>query len=197
MEIFDTNGFFTKSHCGPGWTDSLILLSQTSSFIIIIGYLIIAIEKYIIYKDKRNQIPRTWAFRLLILFPLICGISRLNNLLSFWWAPYRFYIICDWLCGIVTILLAFQFRYIIEYLINIIPYYKQIESNETLKKQIQEKQDIQEELEISNAHLKNVVNYLQTMIESEIWLHDRKETLMELSILIANLQKDNTHDSKL
>lgn len=191
LNLFSTEGFLPKGTYGKAWTKDLIISSQIANFICIIGYAFTSIQMLRLLMLKRADIPvpRQITFFLLTIFPIICVFSRLGNIMVYKWAPYRFYITIEWLSALWVTLLAYRLRAATEYLISLPSHSQQMEINRLLNEEVKLRRRTQEELEELNKKLILVVEQLERMIKSEIWLQDKRETLEDLNKMLADIQR--------
>ena len=187
-ELFDASGFTPKIRCGPGWTSFLVFIAQTANYIIVFAYYAIVLQMYYLYKKRRNQIHNPVIFQLFITFPFVCGISRICTIISFYYAPYRFYILCDWLCAIGAAILAFKLYGALDYLISLPSVEQERKNNELLRKQIIQIKRTEEELQFANRNKDLMIDKLNHILETEMWIHDRHQALAELSSMLEVLE---------
>src|SRR6516162_4267529 len=93
--LCDTAGFLTRSQCGTGWTPWLRETYQLANFLIWFAYLVIALSLYNLYRCRKTELPAPGLFVLATMFLLLCGLSHLGNMVSFFWAPYRLFTLVD------------------------------------------------------------------------------------------------------
>lgn len=187
--LFDTSDFIPRIHCGTGWTFSLLLWSAIPTTIIVVCYLAITIRAYIlfIYHDAEPENRHT--FELFMLFVFVCGISRFMDILAFWWPAYRFFICINWLCALCITLLCTKSRYLLGYLLNFRILTERLSLTEQLTIQNEKYRKIKDELESTNQSLKMTVDRLQYLVESEIWLTDKRQAVVELESLLNAIKK--------
>jgi hypothetical protein len=92
--LFDSSGFMPRWMCG-GWDDALVNVNIAANFIIFLSYISISINSFLLWSLVHNKLSKTWIVVAFSLFVGACGITHLNDVIVFWWAPYRFFTVCD------------------------------------------------------------------------------------------------------
>ncbi len=115
--LFDTAPFITRNHCGPGWTDNLIVLSRLFNFLIFFAYFSIPMTLSFVWLEMRRR-ARTnvlvhdvqeilresrWIIVMFVTFIFACGLTHLCDVLVFDWPPYRFFTLIDALTALASV----------------------------------------------------------------------------------------------
>jgi len=194
INLFNTEGFTIRSHCGISWNLNLIVLNVSALLIVIVGYYSLVFQMWSLYKQRKDQVPKKNVFLLLVFFFSVCGLAKVSQLLGFWWAPYRFFIITDWFCAISVVVLVLRLRTEIHYLAGLPSYSLQLEINKDLKERLLESKEIQDYLKLNNKSLQNVVDHLQQMTRNQLWYQDHSQAVEQLSKIVAELSTKQKND---
>lgn len=107
MELFETDGFSSKWHCG-NWPEWLGYLSQGADASIFFSYM--AISVVLAARVARFAARLNWAHQIVISlfasFIFACGLTHLAKLLSWSWPAYRLFVLIDVLCAMASIPVA-------------------------------------------------------------------------------------------
>ena len=104
--LCDASEFLTRTECGTGWSPWLKQTYQMANFLIWFSYLVIAFSLYKLYRSKKTELPAPGLFVLATMFLLLCGLSHLGNIATFFWAPYRLFTLVDLLTAAVSVTAA-------------------------------------------------------------------------------------------
>lgn len=107
--LMDTVSFVTRDRCGVGWTGNHIAINRVANFLIFLSYFTIPLSLFFLWLEVKklqrfNRIIKalhdvirdnTWVLLMFCSFILLCGMTHLNNVMVFEWAPYRFYTLIE------------------------------------------------------------------------------------------------------
>lgn len=177
--FFSTKGFMPHGMCLL-WKPSVLWTLVISNALIFISYVLIPLALVYVYV-KRREFDYIWIFLLFGAFIVLCGITHLNTIITFWNPIYGFEALVDFLTGLVSFTTALV-------LWRLVPQLLSIPTAEQLRKQ--------------NADLKRTLAELRRSYESldefaYIASHDLKEPLRGIShfsTIIAEDYKDKLDD---
>lgn len=111
--LLDTAVFFTRNHCGVGWTPEMILVSRLVNFLIFFAYFSIPLSLAAIWWElsrmsslkvlKTAVIQSRWIIVMFVFFICACGLTHLCDVLVFDWAPYRLFTLIDVITAILSV----------------------------------------------------------------------------------------------
>lgn len=110
--IFDSGDFLTRNHCSNvgGWNRGLVQVYQLANIIIAIAYFSIPLTLFGLWLRLRKFKSILQRHIIVVLmfsvFILSCGLGHLMNVISFYYAPYRFFTLIDSVTAISSILTA-------------------------------------------------------------------------------------------
>jgi hypothetical protein len=114
--LLDTAHFFTRNHCGVGWTSTLILISRFVNFLIFFAYFSIPVSLMVIWWELRGiaslktlkdtVIQSRWIVLMFVFFIFFCGLTHLCDVLVFDWAPYRLFTLVDTITAVLSVTTA-------------------------------------------------------------------------------------------
>jgi hypothetical protein len=114
--LLDTAVFFTRNHCGVGWTHNMIQVSRLVNFLIFFAYFSIPVSLLIVWYELRRMkemkvlydvlTENRWIILMFVLFISFCGVTHLCDVLVFDWAPYRLYTLIDAMTAVLSIATA-------------------------------------------------------------------------------------------
>jgi len=113
--LLDTTHFITRNNCGDhaGWSQQLIAIYQLANLTIAIAYFSLPIGILgLWYKLKEFKLTinnKTWVILLFGLFILSCGLGHLMDVISFYYVPYRLFVLIDCITAIFSIFTAIIF----------------------------------------------------------------------------------------
>lgn len=173
--FFSTKGFMPHGMCLL-WKPSVLWTLVFSNALIFISYLLIPFALVYVYV-KRREFDFIWLFLLFGSFIVLCGITHLNTIITFWKPVYGYEALVDLLTGIVSFTTAIV-------LWILVPRILKIPTAEQLKQQ--------------NTALKKTLTDLRRSNESldefaYIASHDMKEPLRGISHFASILQEDYSH----
>ena len=109
--LLDGSVFITRDHCGA-WTPGLIGINQLTNFMIAMAYFAIPIALLVVwfrmYVPGAKKIVRQhpWMILLFVIFIFSCGLGHLNDVIVFWWAPYRLFTFINLLTAVSSVITA-------------------------------------------------------------------------------------------
>ncbi len=144
--IFQSNSYIPHGHCYL-WQTPLVSLHVVSDALIAIAYFSIPIM-LIYFVSKRSDIPFSKVFVLFGAFIILCGTGHLLDIWTLWHPDY-------WISGIVRAITALVSCYTALELVELLPQFlalrtpEQLEIiNQELEKQITERKDAEETLQM-------------------------------------------------
>jgi PAS domain S-box-containing protein len=147
FRIFSAAGFVPRAQCGE-WTSGLIALHNFSDFFIWASYLTIPIILVKFAYKRKSEIPFTHLFWLFGLFIIACGTTHLIDIILFYEPVYR-------LSGLIKLLTAAASVGTVFALVKVIPAALEMRSPESFRKELHEKQQIEEQLRNREKQLAN------------------------------------------
>lgn len=175
-QFFSTKGFMPHGMCLL-WKPSVLWTLVFSNALIFISYVLIPVALVYVYV-KRREFDYTWIFLLFGAFIVLCGITHLNTIITFWKPVYGYEALVDLLTGIVSFATAVTLWLLVPSLLKI-PTAEQLrQQNENLKETLTE-------LRRSNESLDEFA-YIAS--------HDMKEPLRGISHFASILQEDYQHE---
>lgn len=191
MNLFDTDGFVPRLHCGTAWTNDLVFIDILAHITIIIGYSITSIRMYQLYRYRGVDDIKNNITRLFIIFPIFCSLSRIGSILVYWWPPYRFYILLNWFCAVAAVMLALRLKVTLNTLLQFPSQSEQIRINNQLREEIAIRIQLQTQQEATNKTLVTAITRLEAMLKNELWLYDKKRAIDDLNAIINDLSVHN------
>jgi hypothetical protein len=195
MNIFKTDGFLRHHEGAEAWTLGLIGLSQTAYLLIIFGYLWTSYILYRLYEKRRNEIPRSDVFRIFIYIPLLIGLSRWGDFLSFYWPAYRLFVVWDWVCAVSVILIGFRLHIAYDYLVELPTVEQQKQINKALQAEVKARTEAQQQLEAANSRLQLAAVKFENMLQTQMWLYDKRKALEQIDGILKLLGDNENVDS--
>jgi amino acid transporter len=115
--LFDSSEFFTRNHCGGGWTPELICLSRLANFLIFLAYCSIPFSLFVLWWNLKQlrlghkltrQVEKIsgqnkWILLLFGCFIITCGLTHLDDVIVFDYAPYRYFTSMEVLTSVFSI----------------------------------------------------------------------------------------------
>lgn len=185
--LFDTSKFITRNHCGdwPLWMEYLYIISN---ILVAIAYFAIPFMAIILWKYKRNDVARGWILIIIAFFIFFCGLTHLADVLVFYWAPYRFYALIDFLTAIFSVLTVI-------YLPPVILHLLKLPSRELIHQLNNELQTLynNERLnrinsEEQNNKLKKEIIELKYIVETNRWFNEKDKALNVLNEMLIKVE---------
>jgi hypothetical protein len=179
--LCDASDFLTRSECGTGWSPWLKQTYQLANFLIWFSYLVIAFSLYKLYRSKKTELPAPRLFVLATMFLLLCGLSHLGNIATFFWAPYRLFTLVDLLTAAVSVAAACWMPSVVHWMAQL-PAQEYVHAvNKTLEDEVSQtvrtKHALVQELEL----LKERNRALEHMIKTHAWICEKNAVMEELS----------------
>ena len=103
--LFDASSFVMRDQCG-NWNTSIISLNLISNFIIFLSYVFISIRILVFNRRTKGRIEGGWYSWCLFSFILLCGLTHLSDVQSFFAATYNWFTVVDFACALVSIISA-------------------------------------------------------------------------------------------
>ncbi|MFW6358425.1 MAG: PAS domain-containing protein [Chroococcales cyanobacterium] len=162
QNIFTSNNFMPHGSCYL-WKSGLVGLHVTSDSLITLAYFSIPVT-LIYFVKKREDLPFDWIFVLFGAFIILCGMTHAMEVWTLW---YPFY----WVSGVTKAMTAGVSLLTAGLLIPLMPKALAIPSptqlakaNEKLEAEIQQRQQIEAELENSRQMLQLVIDNIPQLI---------------------------------
>ncbi|MBD3883881.1 PAS domain S-box protein [Phormidium tenue FACHB-886] len=156
QSLFNSAPFIPHGHCYL-WKPGLVWLHASSDVLIAIAYYSIPTQLFIII-HKRRDFPFHWMVWLFGAFIIACGTTHLMEVWTLWTPTY-------WLAGLLKLVAAAISLYTAAMLLPLIPQVltlpspAQVEAtNQTLKRQILESQQVKQVLQESEERFRSAFN---------------------------------------
>ena len=104
FKFFSTNGFMPHGMC-LSWKPSILWSLVISNLLITLAYTLIPIALGFIY-IKRRDFKFNWIFLIFALFIILCGITHLIEVITFWKPIYGIASVVEWLTALVSLATA-------------------------------------------------------------------------------------------
>jgi PAS domain S-box-containing protein len=158
-QLFGSGDFMPHGYCYL-WNSGLIWLHVISDSLIAMAYFAIPVT-LIWFVRKRGDLPFSWIFILFGIFIIACGATHLMEIWNLWHASY-------WLAGTVKAVTAAASVGTAILLVPLVPKALQlaspdqwIRSNEALKKEIIERNELELDLRISESGFRDQAELLE------------------------------------
>jgi PAS domain S-box-containing protein len=158
-QLFGSGDFMPHGYCYL-WNSGLIWLHVISDSLIAMAYFAIPVT-LIWFVRKRGDLPFSWIFILFGIFIIACGATHLMEIWNLWHASY-------WLAGTVKAVTAAASVATAILLVPLVPKALQlaspdqwIRSNEVLKKEIIERNELELNLRISESGFRDQAELLE------------------------------------
>ena len=86
--LFSTDGFVSKTQCGPSWTTALLVSYGIGNFVAFLIYQVFP-ALIVIFLYPRHLKSVRPALKALVVFVCTCGLTHLAEFLTVWWPAYR------------------------------------------------------------------------------------------------------------
>jgi PAS domain S-box-containing protein len=153
--LLSSREFIPHGHCYL-WKPGLVWLHAISDLLIAIAYYSIPVLLFYVVR-KRRDLPFNWMFLLFGSFIVACGTTHLLGVWTLWHPTY-------WLSGSMKLITATVSLYTAGQLLNLVPQVLELPSpaqlestNQELKQQITERQQVEEERRTLSLALENAV----------------------------------------
>jgi hypothetical protein len=189
--LFDTSVFLTRLECSKGWTVSLIVSYIVPNVVITICSwytLYIALVNWYRYSDKFSG--KKSFVTLYIIYISLMGMVFLENIIVFWWVPFRFFALMLIVFAIITIFITIRMTPVIKNIFRLPSREMLFKANETAQKEVLRSALLQAQAEDKNRNLEAQVARLQKIIETNMWIHDRQGAIDEMSSIVRGLKKE-------
>lgn len=147
MRLFDSTGFPPRWDCGPGWAEYPWLgwLHIISDVAIWSAYLAIpAVLAY--FLSRRGDLPYRRIIWLFSAFILVCGMTHLLEVITFWWPMYQ-------LSGLLKLITAIVSWASAVALIQTVPDLLKMRNPDDLQREIEARRRAESDLQRLNAEL--------------------------------------------
>jgi hypothetical protein len=179
--LCDASEFLTRSECGTGWSPWLKQTYQLANFLIWFSYLVIAFSLYNLYRSKKTELPAPGLFVLATMFLLLCGLSHLGNIATFFWAPYRLFTLVDLMTAAVSVTAACWMPSVVHWMAQL-PAQEYVHTvNKTLEDKVSQTVRTKHELVQQVELLKERNRALEHMINAHAWISEKSAVMEELS----------------
>jgi hypothetical protein len=179
--LCDTAGFLTRSQCGTGWTPWLRETYQLANFLIWFAYLVIALSLYSLYRCKKTELPAPGLFVLATMFLMLCGLSHLGNIASFFWTPYRLFTLVDLMTAAVAVIVACRMPSVVHWMVHVPPQEYVHKVNQALASEVKQVARTKQELTQQVQLLKERNRALEQMLKTKAWITEKNAVMEELS----------------
>ncbi len=179
--LCDASEFLTRSECGTGWSPWLKQTYQLANFLIWFSYLVIAFSLYNLYRSKKTELPAPGLFVLATMFLLLCGLSHLGNVATFFWAPYRLFTLVDLMTAAVSVTAACWMPSVVHWMAHL-PAQEYVHTvNKTLEDEVSQTVRTKHELIQQVELLKERNRALEYTIKTHAWITEKNAVMEELS----------------
>ncbi len=179
--LCDASEFLTRTECGTGWSPWLKQTYQMANFLIWFSYLVIAFSLYKLYRSKKTELPAPGMFVLATMFLLLCGLSHLSNIATFFWVPYRLFTLVDVLTAAVSVTAACWMPSVVHWMAHL-PAQDFVHTvNKTLADEVSQTVRTKHELIQQVELLKERNRALEYMIKTHAWISEKNAVMEELS----------------
>jgi PAS domain-containing protein len=155
LNLFTAGGYIPHGHCYL-WQTGLVELHVLSDSLIAIAYYSIPLT-LLYFVRKRQDLPFNWIFILFGAFIVACGTTHIMDVWTLWYPTY-------WLSGSIKAATALVSVYTAMTLVPLVPQALALPSpaqleaaNRELEQEIQERQQIEAELRISEARYRAII----------------------------------------
>jgi len=196
--LWDASEFMTRNHCGPGWTPELFSLYIVSNAIIALAYFAISLALYFLYRKDWGD-PR--ASRMIVMFMtfiVLCGLTHVGDVVVFYWAPYRLYMLISMLTAIAAAVTAYELPFLVARLLKLPPPAYVHKINDQLREEVRRRAETEKEFARRNEILKarvstledllkaNAIKTLEDLQRTNQWIHERNAAMEELRKLLSD-----------
>jgi hypothetical protein len=179
--LWDASEFLTRTECGTGWSPWLKQTYQLANFLIWFAYLVIAFSLYNLYRSKKTELPAPGLFVLATMFLLLCGLSHLGNIATFFWAPYRLLTLIDLMTAAVSVTAACWMPSVVHAMAQL-PAQEFVRTvNKTLEDTVSQTVRTKHELIQQIEMLKERNRALEHTIKTHAWITAKSAVMEELS----------------
>lgn len=191
MDLFDSSQFLTKDHSGA-WTPLLQSTYIVSNSLMAISYFIIPFILISVWRRKRKDIEYSWMIILFSAFIFFSGISHVINITSFWWAPYRFYVLLHFLSGCVSFVTMLTLPVVIRKKLRLMSREQYHRLNNELQISLSQKEIAIVEKNKIIDELESQLRQLERMKARGLWYSEQEEVLESLrKVLKTRITNDN------
>jgi chemotaxis family two-component system sensor kinase Cph1 len=182
--------------CG-GWDDALVNVNIAANFIIFLSYISISINSFLLWSLVHNKLSKTWIVVAFSLFVGACGITHLNDVIVFWWAPYRFFTVCDAITAAFSAATALALPMVVKY-IKSLPSAQEMadlaarqeKMLDTITEEYREKERLRIDTMNANHHLKSMLSILENRLASESDYEARMQNLRDVREIILSISEE-------
>lgn len=184
--MFETDAFMPRTHCGPGWTSSLIAINQYSNIGIAIAYLILSLTLLFIYYKRRHFFLKSWILLFFASFIALCGVTHLNDYFAFTWPAYRFFTLIDFLTALISLITAIIFPFVVIILMRIKPIKILMQMTEILHDENASLSKRELECTRINTQLHLRIKGLEDELHKRDWIDEKYKVLKQMKQALEN-----------
>ena len=181
LNLFNTDGFPPRWHCGTGWTSGHGWLHIISDFAIFAAYAMIPVV-LVFFIAKRRDIPFPSVMLLFAAFILSCGCGHFIEATIFWYPWYRFSAVVKLFTAIISWVTVFALVPIVPKLLSL-PGLESV--NDQLRSEIERRKKIEairsSELEQMESLNDQLQKFNDLGVERELRMLELKREVNKLS----------------
>ena len=186
MWLFDSDCFMPRSHCGPGWTENLILINQFANFLIFLSYFSIPFSLFYLWAKRRADFPRSYLLIVFAAFIFFCGLTHFNDVVAFTNPIYRFFTLVDFLTSMFSLTTAILLPYSVNYFVHLPSFQRLHALTNQLQSEVLKNNLLTAEYIHHNTNLKMKVKELEHELMSGRRLQENMVKINELKSMLNN-----------
>jgi two-component system sensor histidine kinase/response regulator len=191
-DLFDTDGFLTRGHCGP-WSEPLKLAYIASNAVIALAYFLIPFVLFVFWEKRRQDIEQPWILLGFMAFITSCGLTHVGDIAAFWWPGYRLFTLISIVTAVLSIATALALPWVVKLLLTL-PTPEQFRRlNIELQEAAKQKDAAIVGLSDTVAALHRQVDCLEQMRRTGLWVAEQELTLRQLrNVLESSYEPEAT-----
>ncbi len=190
--LFDTDPFTRRWDCGTGWEPWLAWLYIIAQAAIMFAYWFIpACATYYIVKRTR-KVGKFHTKKIVFLFAsfiFMCGVTHMTEVLVFRWPAYRFYTVLIALTAVISLVAAWHTPGAVRFELKRPTVEEWNKVVDALNLRILEEGAVRAKLEQDKMDMRQEIHKLAGIIQTEVWLSDKKMAIDEMQKSLATLRE--------
>lgn len=186
--LLDASEFVTRGSEGTGWTPWLRLVYQAAKIAIALSYVAIAASFFALYSKRKGDLLFPQALSHVVVLLVICAIMHLDDVASFYWAPYRLFTLVMTVAAACSVVIACKLPKVVHFLLRLGKIEDVERANEGLRREVREHARDKRELALEYEHLRARLQSLENLIRTNTWVHDSHNAMNHLNEMLSEIE---------